>query len=269
MRQNLPEPARRGTRTALITGASAGLGAEFARQCAARGYNLVLVARRTDRLQALADTLMHAHAIAADVVAANLADVDAPERIAAQLHTRDIHVDYLINNAGAAGPDLLTERDWQPHARYLQLMQLSVTHLCQLFAPAMQQRGFGRIINVASVAGRIPRPNDLVYGPSKAYLVAFSEALALTLAADGVHVCALCPGFTHTEFHDGPDQRELKARSPRFIWYAAETVVREGLAAVERGDRVFVSGRLYRWLDPFLQSPLTRGLAVRIASKRF
>ena len=129
--------------------------------------------------------------------------------------------------------------------------------------------GYGRVINVASVAGRIPRFNDLNYGPSKAYLIALSEALDMTVRSSGVRVSALCPGFTHTEFHAVGGMLEIKNRTPRFVWYDAEVVVREGIGAVEKGQSVIVSGRIYRWLDPFLQLPWFRRLIKRfVAAKR-
>ncbi len=252
-------------RTALITGASAGLGAEFARQLAARGYGLVLVARRLDRLERLAARLRDRHGVRVDAIAANLAEPKAPPSIADRVSALDMRVDYLVNNAGSAGPDLLENRDWPQQAAFLQLMMASMAHLCHLFVPGMRERGFGRILNVASVAGRIARAHDLNYGPSKAYVVALSEALDLTLKAHGVRACALCPGFTHTDFHAVADMLERKAALPDFVWYDAEVVVREALAAIEKGRCVYVSGRLYRWVDPILQSVWTRPLARRLS----
>ena len=247
-----------GRRTALVTGASAGLGVEFARQLAEREYDLVLVARRRDRLEQLANELRERHAVRVDVIAADLADPGAPQAIAEGVDELGLGIDYLVNNAGSAGPDLLEDRDWSEQAAFLQLMMTSMAHLCHLFAPGMRERGFGRILNVASVAGRIARANDLNYGPSKAYVVALSEALHLTLKHHGVNVCALCPGFTHTDFHEVADMLEMKASSPDILWYDADVVVREGLAAVEKGWCVYCSGRLYRFLDPLLQSLGTR-----------
>ena len=122
----------------------------------------------------------------------------------------------------------------------------------------MRERGCGRVINIASVAGRIPRGGNCNYGPSKAWVIALSEELALTVAADGVKVCALCPGFTHTEFHQRAGLMEMKNTLPKWFWYDADVVVRDGLRAVERGRSVYLSGRLYRWLDPLFQSLLTR-----------
>lgn len=253
-------------RTALITGASAGLGAEFARQLAAAGYNLVLVARRRDKLEALAAELQQQFDADVLIEAADLSEPGAPRALFNSLQTRNTEVDFLVNNAGVAGPDLLTDRDWDEHQAFFQLMMLAVAELCHLFIPGMRERGFGRVINVASVAGRIPRVGGCNYGPSKAYLIALSEDLAVTLHGSGVHVCALCPGYTHTDFHSTAGLQDMKDAMPRFLWYDAAVVVREGLRAVERGKPIYLSGRLYRWLDPLFQSLLTRRL-FRLASR--
>lgn len=247
-------------RTALITGASAGLGAEFARQLGARGFNLVLVARRRERLETLARPLRHRHGIETTLLEADLSERAAPAAIQQQLDEQGVQVDYLINNAGSGGGNLLNDRDFEAHARYLELMVLSVAHMCHLFVPSMQDRGFGRVINVASVAARIPRSGGCIYGPSKAFLVNMSEELHLTTRRQGVNVSALCPGFTHTEFHAVAGKMEMKAKSPGFLWYDADVVVREGLRAVEKGKPVQVSGRIYRLLDPLFQSVWTRRL---------
>ncbi len=254
-------------RTALVTGASAGLGAEFARQLAASGHDIVALARRRDRLDTLADELTNDHDVSVEVLPADLADTAAPQMIADRVADLGIDVDYLVNNAGAAGPELIEDRDWEEHAAFFRLMMTSMAHLCHLFAPGMAERGYGRIINVASVAGRIARAGDTNYGPTKAYVVALSEALHLTLKDRGVHVCALCPGFTHTEFHDVADMLDMKAASPGFMWYDADIVVREGIDAVEKGKCVYVSGRIYRWIDPMLQSVFLRRLIRRFTSR--
>ena len=255
-------------RTALITGASAGLGVEFARQLAAREHDLLLVARREDRLKELAEELRATYGVAVETCAADLARPDAPEEIDAFARERGIEVDVLVNNAGSAGPHLLDEPDWAEHARFLELMMLSVAHMCQRFVPPMRDRGYGRVVNVSSFAGRLARPAGANYGPAKAYLVALSEELALDLAGTGVHVSALCPGFVHTDFHAEAGLLEMKSRLPGFIWYDAETVVREGLDAVERGRVIMVSGRIYRWLDPIAQSVWLRPLVKALAPGR-
>jgi short-subunit dehydrogenase len=254
--------------TALVTGASAGLGAEFASQLAARGHDLLLVARREDRLKDLAAELSAAHGRRVEVFAADLCDPEAPVRIEAFVAAQGLQIDWLVNNAGAAGPDLLEDRDWSAQARFFELMMSSVAHMCHLFVPPMRERGFGRVINVSSFAGRLARAAGGNYGPTKAYLVALSEELALLLAGSNVHVCALCPGFTHTEFHEVAGLMEMKRGLPGFLWYDAETVVREGIEAVERGKPIWISGRLYRWLDPLAQSVWLRPLLKALAPGR-
>lgn len=251
-------------RTALITGASAGLGAEFAQQLAAQGWHLVLVARRLEKLTELAQSLTDTHGVAVHTISGDLADPSTPVAIEAALNQAGLNIDFLINNAGAGGPDLLDDPDWTQQRDYLQLMMLSVAEMCHRFVPPMRARGYGRVINVASVAARILRGGDTNYGPSKAYLVALSESMQ-HLKSEGVHVNALCPGFTHTEFHAAGQLAEMKAGLPGFLWYNADVVVRDGLRAVERGRAVCISGRLYRWLDPLLQSKLTRPLIMKLA----
>lgn len=248
------------THTALITGASSGLGAEFARQLAAQGIDLVLVARREARLRDLAAQVAHAHGVRVECVVDDLSDPDAPRRITEHVHTLGMTIDYLINNAGIAGPDFIEERDWNRQRTYFELMLISYAALCHAFIPGMLAQGFGRILNVSSMAARIPRAGDASYGPVKAYLVALSEGLHATCKDRGVHVTALCPGFTHTEFHDVNDLADMKKATPGFIWYDADVVVREGLRALEKGRAVYASGRLYRWADPFLQSVWLRPL---------
>ncbi|MEM9256373.1 MAG: SDR family oxidoreductase [Pseudomonadota bacterium] len=249
-----------GKRTALVTGASAGLGEEFARQLAARDYNLVLVARRQDKLQSLAAQLQSTYGIHCQVAAADLNDPQAPHTLHGTLAEAGVEIDYLVNNAGSAGPDLLVDRDWQSHRDFYQLMMTSVAQLCHLFIPRMRERGFGRVVNVASVAARVPRADGCNYAPSKAYVVALSESLAATLKGTDVHVCALCPGFTHTDFHAAAGMMDMKNSLPKWLWYNADTVVRDGLKAAEKGKPICISGRLYRWVDPLFQSVWTRRL---------
>lgn len=245
-------------RTALVTGASAGLGLEFCRQLASEGCNLVMVARRAEKLQKLAGELSQEFGVEIESITADLSEPGAPPAILDRLESLNISVDFLINNAGASGCDLLEDRRWEDQQQFFQLMMLSVAHLCHLIIPSMRTRGFGRVINVASVAGRIPRVGGCNYGPSKAYLVALSEDLSVTLKGSGVNVCALCPGYTHTDFHETAGLQDMKSAMPRWLWYDADVVVREGLQAVEKGKPVYLSGRLYRWADPIFQSVFTR-----------
>ena len=253
--------------TALITGASAGLGCEFARQLALRGANLVLVARRREPMMALADELTGKHGISVEVLQADLSDPEAPEALFEAVRERGLEVDILINNAGSAGPDLIDDTDWQHSHDYLQLMLVSVAAMCHFFIPPMQRRGFGRVLNVASVAGLITVSGDYSYGPTKAYVVALSRALATSLCDSGVHVTALCPGFTHTDFHASEKLTRMKGNTPDFIWYDADVVVREGLAALDKGRDVYTSGRLYRFLVPLLRMPFSRSIVSALGVK--
>jgi short-subunit dehydrogenase len=245
---------------ALITGASAGLGAEFARQLAASGHDMVLVARRADRLEALAAELRDAHGVDVVVMAADMTDPTAPSQLFRQTQERDLQIDFLVNNAGSEGPDLLRTRDWARNDDYLRLMVTSVAAMCHEFIPGMLERGQGRVINVASVAGRMTVNGDYSYGPTKAYLIALSKGLASACRDRGVKVMALCPGFTHTEFHESDKLTAMKKATPGFIWYDADVVIREGLAALEKGRDEYTSGRLYRFLVPVLRQRWSRGL---------
>ena len=245
---------------ALITGASAGIGRELARQLAAAGKDLVLVARREDALQALATELREAHGVTIDVIKADLSDPAAPAALFEETRGRNLDVDYLINNAGSSGPDLLSDRSWSDNGQYLQLMTTSVAAMCHFFIPPMRERGFGRVLNVASVAGLLTVSGDYSYGPTKAYLVALSKGLSVALRDAGIHVTALCPGFTHTEFHASEKLTKMKRSTPGFIWYDVDVVVREGLRALENGRDVYISGRLYRFLIPILRMPVSRWL---------
>ena len=204
-------------RRALITGASAGLGREFARQLAAGGMDLVLVARRREPMAALAQELREAHGVDVEIVTADLSEPAAPVMLERTMRDKDLQIDYLINNAGAEGPDLIRERDWSKHDAYLRLMMTSVAAMCHEFVPAMLERGFGRVLNVASVAGQLTLNGDYSYGPTKAYLIALSKAMNASFRSKDVHVTALCPGFTHTDFHDSATLTAMKQGTPKFI----------------------------------------------------
>ncbi len=230
-------------RWALVTGASAGIGAAFARVLAEHGFGVVLSARREERLVALAAELSSAHGVPTEVLPADLAEADAPERMAQTLVDRGVAVDLLVNNAGFGNERPFTATSWEDHAVFLQVMVTSLVHLTHALLPGMVERGFGRVVNVASLAGLIPgTPRRTLYGPAKAFVVKFSEALAAEHRGDGVHVTALCPGFTYTEFHDVVGNRAQMNELPKWLWMDADTVAREGYAAVMRGDAVWVNG---------------------------
>ena len=255
------------SRTALITGASAGLGAEFARQLAAGGNDLVLVARRREKLERLAADLHEEFGVAVDVLVADMTDPGAPAWLYAETQAQGWDIDFLVNNAGSEGPDLIRTRDWLRHDAYIRLMMTSVAAMCHEFIPGMVERGYGRVINVASVAGRMTVGGDYSYGPTKAYLIALSKGLASAFKPQGVYVMALCPGFTHTEFHLSDKLTEMKKATPGFIWYDADVVIGEGLAALEKGKDEYTSGRLYRFIVPIIRQAWMRGMLKTLGVK--
>ena len=255
------------SRTALITGASAGLGAEFARQLAAAGNDLVLVARRREKLERLAADLHEEFGVAVDVLVADMTDPGAPAWLYAETQAQGWDIDFLVNNAGSEGPDLIRTRDWPRHDAYIRLMMTSVAAMCHEFIPGMVERGYGRVINVASVAGRMTVGGDYSYGPTKAYLIALSKGLASAFKPQGVYVMALCPGFTHTEFHLSDKLTEMKKATPGFIWYDADVVIGEGLAALEKGKDEYTSGRLYRFIVPIIRQAWMRGMLKTLGVK--
>src|SRR5487761_2126779 len=235
------------TRRALVTGASAGIGAAFARALAQRGHALVLTARRRDRLDALAAELRAAHGIAVAIYPEDLADPAAPQRLVAALERDGLGVDLLVNNAGYGVPGTFDASPWSRHADFIQVLITAPTELAHRLLPGMRARGHGRILNVASLAGHLPgTPGHTLYAAAKSYLIKFSQSLALENRRHGVHVTALCPGFTYSEFHDVSGARALVAKMPARMWMHADTVVAQGLAAVERGDIVYINGRLNR-----------------------
>jgi len=249
-------------RYALITGASSGIGAAIAREYAARGKPTVLVARRADRLEALAAELSaHAPSVA---LAADLSDPAAPLHLFETLRDRGLAVDTLVNNAGYGVPGRYLSADWRVHADFLQVMQTAVAELTWRFLPAMEAFGHGRILNVASLAGLAPSSaGHTLYGANKAWLIRFSEALGLEMRGKGVHVTALCPGFTFSEFHDVNGMREKVSRLPKYLWLDAEAVARIGVDAVEAGRLRVVTGtpnRIIAALSKYLPDGLARAL---------
>jgi short-subunit dehydrogenase len=253
---------------ALVTGASAGIGAEFARQLAAQGHGLVLTARRADRLEALAAELRARHAIDVQCIPSDLADPRAPQQLFDEITRRGLAIDVLVNNAGYGVTGSFLSRTWQTHADFIQVLMTAPAELCHRFLPAMRDRKRGRIINVASLAGHLPAPaGHTLYAASKAYLIKFSQALALESRAHGVNVCALCPGFTYSEFHDVTGTREQMKGMPRWLWMDADVVVRDGLRAVERGEIVRVSGGINRTIKRLFKL-LPDRLALRLISGR-
>jgi short-subunit dehydrogenase len=230
-------------RVALVTGASSGIGEAFARVLARNGFDLVLVARREDRLRALAQDLEGAFSIETHVMPADLADPATPQRLFDELTAANLHVDFLVNNAGYGMPGFLDKAAWDRHRDYLEVMAIAPVHLAYLAAPAMAERGYGRIINVGSVSGLLPpHAGGTLYYPVKSFLIKFSLAHGAELRSASVHVTALCPGFTRTNFQQASGGSVEAVTMPDFMWMDAEAVAARGYRAVMRGDPVCVPG---------------------------
>jgi hypothetical protein len=232
---------------ALITGASAGIGEAFARVFAEHGFDLVLTARRADRLEQVARAVAQRCGIDARIVVADLADPAAPAAILAQATDAGRPVDVLVNNAGYGLPGRFLDSGWDEHARFIQVMMTAVTELVCRSLPGMIERRYGRIINVASLAGLVSgTAGHTLYGASKAFVIKFSQSVALEARRHNVHVTALCPGFTYTEFHDVNGMRAQVSQLPTWMWMDAGTVARDGYDAVMRGRILRVPGRANR-----------------------
>ncbi|WP_164202846.1 SDR family NAD(P)-dependent oxidoreductase [[Micrococcus luteus] ATCC 49442] len=227
--------------TALITGASAGLGAEFARQLAARGHHLVLVARDRTRLEQTAADLEQRYGTTAEVLPADLTDDAGVAAVVGRLRDATRPVTVLVNNAGSSLLRDFEQNSVQEEQEQLRLHCAAPLELVHAALPGMLERGAGRIINVSSIAAFLPRGS---YAAAKAWLLMFSRWANLAYRTRGVTVTAVCPGLTHTEFHDrmGMD----KAAVPSWAWLNAERVVREGLADNLRGKAVSVPSKRYK-----------------------
>lgn len=232
------------TRLALITGASAGLGTAFAHVFAANGYDLAITARREGRLEYIADQLRLRHGGSVLVIPADLADADGPERILGWIAEQGRHVDALVNNAGFGAAAPFGVATWAAEAAFIRVMFTAVCEMTHRVLPGMKDRRFGRIVNVASLAGILPgSPNAAMYGAVKAGLITFSQGLHLETRDFGVHVSALCPGLTYSEFHDVNHSRaEMTARTPPWVWMGADEVAAAGYEAAEANRPVCVPG---------------------------
>jgi uncharacterized protein len=248
-------------RTALITGASAGLGAEFARQLAAAGTDLILVARRRDRLDGLAGELGEKHKVRVEVLAADLGTDEGVGRVERRIAEVGA-LDLLVNNAGFGGRGGFTAREVSDHMAMVDVHVAATVRLTRAAVPGMIARGRGAVVNVASVAAFSPF-SGAMYSGTKAFLVMFSENLAAELRTTGVVVQALCPGMTHTEFHEtiGMD----KSVVPPAFWMTADKVVRTSLRRIGRGT-VCIPGWKNKAIAFLMRCPLTQA-GVRAVSR--
>ena len=198
----------------------------------------------------------------------DLADPTTPRRLFEQVTSDGLVVDALVNNAGYGLTGHFLASPWQTHAEFLELMLTAVVELTYRLLGPMLERGYGRIINVASLAGLVPATaGHTLYAPTKAFLIRFSQSLALEVRNRGVHVTALCPGFTHSEFHDVNRTREVVQQLPRWMWMDAETVARQGFDAVMEGRSIYVNGRVNRTIA-FLTRHLPDGVMSRITQRQ-
>jgi uncharacterized protein len=198
----------------------------------------------------------------------DLSDPLAPTRIHSALSQLGLHIDMLVNNAGAGIKQTFAKAAWTEHAQLMQVQVVAAAHLTHLLLPAMIERGYGRIIHVSSLAGLMPgAPTSTLYPAAKSFLVKFSESLAAELRDTGVHVCAVCPGFTRSEFHDVMGTRGVVSKLPRFMWQDARTVARSGVAAVHRNEPVYVTGPINQLLASAVRV-LSPNLARKVMSKQ-
>lgn len=228
---------RAGT-TALITGASGGIGYELARVFARHGHAVILVARSIDKMNTLAGELQRQHGVTARVLARDLSAATAAQEIAAELAGTPI--DILVNNAGIEVYGKFHETAWDAEMRLIQINLLSLTHLTKLLLPGMVQRGYGRVLNLGSTGSFVGAPFNAVYAATKAYVLNFSQAIAEELRGTGVTVTALCPGVTRTQLQARADMDHI--RLMRFGAMEADRVAEAGYRALMAGRHILVPG---------------------------
>lgn len=225
-------------KTALVTGASGGIGLEVARELAGEGFSLVLVARSRDKLEQLAQELKKDKGAKVTVLPADLNDPATPQAIFNTLKDKGIQIDLLVNNAGLLHEDRFAKIPLEKHMQLLQVNVVAMTAMTYLFLQPMLERNAGRILNVASIASFMPLPNLAVYAASKAYVRSFGDALAQELSGTKVTVTTLCPGVTETAMVEGTDLGSV----PKIMIMDAKSVAREGVRACLAGKPVHVAG---------------------------
>lgn len=248
--------------TALITGASSGIGAELARIHAEHGGDLVVVARRRGRLESLKTELEAAHGVTVHVLPSDLTQAEAPQQIYDEVRARGLPVDYLVNNAGFGCRGSFHKQDWATNKAMIEVNILALAALTRLFLPDMIARGSGRILNIGSMAGFLPGPLHAVYYASKAFVISFSEAIADELAGTGVHVTVLCPGPTATEFTERAQMQGvtlLRRTAP------ARKIAEIGYQAMLKGKTLVVPGLLNKFTIHGLLRLSPRRLTTRVS----
>ncbi len=239
-------PAPSVSSTALVTGASSGIGSEVAKQLAARGHSLVLVARREERLRSLATELSADHGVEVEVIACDLGEEAERDRLESELRSHGRSVEVLVNNAGFGHQADFAR---SPRERMVEMVRLNVEAVVDLtsrFLGPMVERGRGSVINIASLGAFQPLPGSAVYGASKAFVLSFSEAIRTELRGSGVTVTAVCPGPVRTEFMAVAEIPGVEDRTPGVVWTAAEDVAKHAVQGAEHDKRVVVPGLLNR-----------------------
>jgi short-subunit dehydrogenase len=240
----LPLPAPAVASTALITGASSGIGAAIAAELAGRGHGVTLVARRADRLADLGERLESEHGVRAEAIACDLADPGERDRLQAEIEDRGLAVETLVNNAGFGGGGDFDGAGREHLVKMVRLNIETITDLTARWLPEMVRRGRGAVLNVASTASFQPLPGSANYAATKAYVLSLSEAVAVEVRGRGVTVTALCPGPVRTEFSAAAGIAEAEEKLPGVFWSSAEDVAAAAVRGVEQGKRVVVPGVL-------------------------
>jgi short-subunit dehydrogenase len=237
-------PTPKDNTTALVTGASSGIGAEIARQLAQRGHGLTLVARREDRLKTLADELAVTHKVRTEVIAADLTDPDSRAELPSQVEGRGLTVDILVNNAGFTTMGAVHRSERAGELAMIRTNVEAVVDLCTLFVPGMVTRHRGAVLNTASTAAFQPLPGQAGYGASKAFVLSYSRALGAELRDTGVTVTALCPGPVETGFAEtaGISDDEAGESLPKIMWVPATDVAKAAVDGLANGRPVVIPG---------------------------
>ena len=234
-------------KTVLITGASSGLGKDFATLFAEKGYNLVLTARRKKNLEEIKDNLTNQFGIKAFIISCDLSDLKSTEEIYNFCEDNKIQINVLVNNAGYGLTDSFEEVPLKGHIDFINVLSTSAIALTRLFLPGMIKRKFGRIINISSVAAFAPFTNSGgMYIATKLMLLKFSEMIHNDYKNMNIFSCSVCPGFTHTEFHK--EMKEFKSSIPSFMWMDSRTVVEQAYEASMSGKEIIINGWRYKIL---------------------
>lgn len=233
-------------KTALITGASAGIGKAFAEKFAQQGFNLLLVARREELLVSLCQQLSKQYSIEANFIVKDLSQPNAAKELYNEVEEGGFVIDVLVNNAGYGIKKSFTKADWHQHDQSLHLMINTLTELCYLFVPGMLQQQYGRIINVSSLAAITPPFRGSLYSGIKSYVLHFSIALHKELRNKGVYCTAVCPGLTHTEFHNVMGVEKWTRRIPELFWMDVDKVVGQAYISVMKGKPMVINGLVNR-----------------------